>query len=176
MSHPIPRRLAAMLLLAAVLGAAFWPLHALVIADHRAGEPVFARLVAPGQTFSLGFMHSVEHCPVYDRLQVDTDYTMVVVETGFASSRTGLPYAAFGDEVFHREANGFRITNMHRSVAEIFQWVDERYDNTFQFNDSPQIRLSSLAGDTLLHIRIEKLSALAWGRLKARLYWHHRSK
>ena len=177
MTHRILRRLATAAILPALLVVAgFWPLHALVIEDVRARKPVFARLVAPGETFSLGFTHSVEHCPVRDRLQIGADYGMVVVETEFASSRTGLPYAAFGREVFQREADHFRIANMRRPVPEIFQWVNDRYDNTLQINDNPEIRLSALAGDTLLHIRIEKFSALAWGRLKASLYWHHRSK
>ncbi len=156
-------------------GAALYPLHALVIDNYRAGKPVFARLVSPGETFLLGFMHSVEHCPVHDRLQIGADYGMLVVETEFATSRTGLPYAAFGDEVYHREADRFRITNMNRPVAEIFQWVNRHYDNTLQFGDGAPIRLDSLAGDTLLRLRIQKISALTWGWMKARTYWHHRS-
>lgn len=156
--------------------AGCWPLHALVITPFRAGEPVFARIVAPGETFSLGFMHSVEHCPVSDRIRIDNRYTMVVVETEFATSRTGLPHAAFGQEVYHRESDRFRITNMHRPVAEIFQWVNHRYDNTLQFDGAPPIRLASLAGDALLHIHIQKLPALALGWLKTKLYWRHRSE
>ena len=165
----------ALVLVILAAAAALWPLHALVIENFRARKPVYVRLVSPGDTFSLGFMHSVEHCPVYDRLKIDADYAMVVVETVFPTSRTGLPYAAFGDEVFHRERNGFRITNMHRFVPEIFQWVNHRYDNTLQFGVEPPIRLDSLAGDTLLHLRIQKISVLSWGWLKARAYWHHRS-
>ena len=176
MTYCISRHAAVALVLSVLAGsAALWPLHALVIENFRARKPVYVRLVSPGETFALGFMHSVEHCPVYDRLQIDADYAMVVVETGFASSRTGLPYAAFGDEVFHRESDGFRITNMHRNVPEIFQWVNHRYDNTLQFGADPPIRLDSLAGDTLLHLRVQKISALAWVWLKARAYWHHRS-
>ena len=176
MTYRISRHATAVLVLVLIAGtAALWPLHGLVIENYRSRNPVYVRLVSPGETFSLGFMHSVEHCPVYDRLKIDADYAMVVVETGFASSRTGLPYAAFGDEVFHREGNGFRITNMHRNVPEIFQWVNHRYDNTLQFGTDPPMRLDSLAGDTLLHLHIQKFSALAWGWLKARSYWHHRS-
>ncbi|MEE4608080.1 MAG: DUF1850 domain-containing protein [Desulfobacteraceae bacterium] len=163
------------LALAAVLVGS-WPLHALVISHHRAGQPVFARLVAPGETFSLGFVHSVEHCPVSDRIRIDDRYAMMVVETAFTTSRTGLPHAAVGQEVYHREADRFRITNMHRPVPEIFQWVDHRYHNTLQFDGAPPIPLASLAGDALLHIRIQKLPALALGWLKAKLYWRHRSE
>lgn len=163
------------LTMAAVL-AGGWPLHALVIAHHRSGDLVFARMVTPEETFSLGFMHSVEHCPVRDRIQIDDHYAMVVVETEFTTSRTGLPHAAVGQEVYHREADRFRITRMHRPVPEIFQWVDHRYGNTLQFDGAPPIRLASLAGDALLHIRIQKLPALALGWLKARLYWRHRSE
>jgi hypothetical protein len=165
--------LAAGLILAGALG--LQPVHALVASDYRSARPVLVHRVAPGDTIALGFLHSVEQCWVLDRLRVDGDFSMVVVETEFASSRTGLPYAAFGQERYQREGDRFRIRNMHRRVPEIFQWVAGPYRNTLQINDNPQIRLSTLAGDTLLHIRIRKMSALSWSWLKARSYWHHRS-
>jgi hypothetical protein len=100
---------------------------------------------------------------------------MVVVSTEFAESRTGLPYAAFGGEVFENRGDHFRIRNMHRLVPEIYQWVDARYENTLCLDGRPDIALASLAGNTLLHMRVVKISTARWGWLKAKLHWHRRS-
>jgi len=133
----------------------FVPLHVLQIKALRGDTVLYVERAQPGFRFSLGFMHSVEHCPVWDHLKVDDDYRMVTYATEFWSSRTGLPYAAFGDETFRVEGDHFIIENMHRVIPAINQWVDARYDNTIRFGDGREIKLASLAGDALLGITIE---------------------
>ncbi|MGA6925708.1 MAG: DUF1850 domain-containing protein [Desulfosarcina sp.] len=152
-----------------------WPLHALLIEVAPETRPLFIQRVHPGTQLALGFLHSVENCRVWDYLTIGPDYHMVVVATEFAESRTGLPYAAFGDEVFERRADHFRIDNMHRPVPEIYQWVDARYENTLHIDDDREIRLASLADRTLLHIRVVKLPAGRWAFLKAKLFWQYGS-
>jgi hypothetical protein len=98
-----------------------------------------------------------------------------VVATEFAESRTGLPYAAFGEEVFERRADHFLISNMHRRVPEIYQWVNARYENTLRINGHRDILLATLADQTLLHIYVVKITAARWAWLNAKLYWQHRS-
>lgn len=166
---------AAALFLAAVAALGTWPLHALLIEDVPGTREVLVERVHPGQRFSLGFLHSVENCRVWDHLTISPAYDMVVVATEFAESRTGLPYAAFGQEVFENRGDHFRIRNMHRLVPEIYQWVDARYENTLRLDGCPDIPLASLAGNTLLHMRIVEMSTARWGWLKAKLYWQHRS-
>ena len=151
------------------------PIHILLIEDVREERPVFAWPVHPGDTLSLGFLHSVEHCRVRDQLRIDSEYGMTVVATDFAESRTGLPYAAFGDEVFERREDHFRISNMHRPVPEIYQWVAAEYQNTLEINEEAVVQLASLAGNTLLHLRVVRLRLLEWGRLRAELFWRNRS-
>jgi hypothetical protein len=162
-----------LLIVAVALGA--WPLHALLIEDMPQARPVFVQRVRPSHQLAIGFLHSVENCRVWDHLVIGPTYEMMVVATEFAESRTGLPYAAFGDEVFERRADHFRIGNMHRPVPEIYQWVDTRYENTLRINGRRDIPLSALAGSTLLHIRVVKMPAAQWAWLKAELYWQHRS-
>ncbi|MCB2149256.1 MAG: DUF1850 domain-containing protein, partial [Deltaproteobacteria bacterium] len=138
-------------------------------------RPVFVQRVLPGHRLALGFLHSVEKCRVWDHLAIDPEYDMVVVATEFAESRTGLPYAAFGEEIFERRVDHFRISNMHRRVPEIYQWVDASYENTLRINGHRDIPLASLADQTLLHIRVVKIPAVQWAWLNAKLYWQHRS-
>lgn len=133
----------------------FVPLHVLQIKALREDSLLYCERVQPGFRFSLGFMHSVEHCPVWDHLTVDDDYRMVTYATEFWSSRTGLPYAAFGDETFRAEGDHYIIENMHRVVPAINQWVGAAYDNTLRFDDGREVKLASLAGDTLLAMTIE---------------------
>jgi hypothetical protein len=165
----------AMLLFLVTVALGAWPLPALLIEDAQKTRPVFVQRVLPGDQLALGFLHSVEKCRVWDHLSIGPEYDMVVVATEFAESRTGLPYAAFGDEVFERLPDHFRISNMHRRVPEIYQWVNDRYENTLRINGGPDISLASLAGKTLLHIRVVKMPVAQWVWLKAKLYWQHRN-
>ncbi len=179
MLHPLASRrriasaVAVFLAAAAVLGA--WPRHVLLIEDVPGTRPVLVQRVQPGWQFSLGFLHSVENCRVWDHLTISPTYEMVVVSTEFAESRTGLPYAAFGEEVFENRGDHFRIGNMHRLVPEIYQWVDARYENTLCIDGRRDIALASLAGNTLLHMRIAKMSTARWGWLKVKLHRQHGS-
>jgi len=133
------------------------PLHVFQIKDLRENTVLYLEKVKPGFQFSLGFIHSVEHCPVWDYLKVDDDYNMVTYATEFWSSRTGLPYAPFGDETFRTEGDHFIIENMHRVIPAVNQWVDAEYDNTLRFGDGREFKLASLAGNTLLTMTIERI-------------------
>lgn len=133
------------------------PLQVFQIKALREDTVLYLERVKPGFRFSLGFIHSVEHCPVWDYMKVDDDYTMVTYATAFWSSRTGLPYAVFGNETFRAEGDHFIIENMHRVIPVINQWVDATYDNTVRFADGREFKLASLAGNTLLGITIERI-------------------
>lgn len=146
----------------------FIPLHVFQIKALREDTVLYIERVAPGFRFSLGFIHSVEHCPVWDHLKVDDDYHMVTYATEFWSSRTGLPYAAFGDETFRAEGDHFIIENMDRVIPAINQWVDAEYDNTIRFGDGREFKLAALAGNTLLVMTIE--------RMRLGLYLYHKVK
>ena len=156
-----------------VLGA--WPLHALLVEKMPEEQPVFVQRVLPDHKLAIGFLHSVENCQVWDHLTISSAYEMIVVATEFAESRTGLPYAAFGKEVFEHRGDHFIIRNMHRLVPEIYQWVNARYKNTLRINGHGDIPLASLAGPTLLRIRVVKISTAQWAWLKAKQYRQHRS-
>ncbi len=136
----------------------FLSFHVLEIRAFRENQTVLIRRVYPGFRFTLGFIHSVEQCPVLDYLQIDGQYRMILYKTAFWSSRTGLPYAAFGDEKFMVEGDHFAISNMHRVIPDLQQWVEKKYQNTLTFNESKPIDLPALAGDTLLSIAVRRMN------------------
>ena len=82
---------------------------------------------------------------------------MVTYATKFWSSRTGLPYATFDNEIFRIEGDHFIIENMNRVIPSVNQWVDATYDNTIRFADGREFKLASLAGNTLLQMTIEQI-------------------
>ncbi|MBN1828700.1 MAG: DUF1850 domain-containing protein [Deltaproteobacteria bacterium] len=137
-------------------------LHIVSIETPRNEQVLYVSKISPGDRFSLSFIHSVEHCPVRDHIRIDDACRMVTYATEFWSSRTGLPYAPFGDETFTVEGNHYRIGNMNRVIPAIFQWVDKQYDNRLVFDDGREIRLPDLAGNTLLKLSV----------LRASLFWY----
>ena len=163
------KRAIAAFLLAVLLVLGLYPMHALEIRALREDRSLFLCAVQPGFRFALGFIHSVEHCPVWDYLQVDAQYRMVLYKTAFWSSRTGQPYAAFGDEVFAVEGDHFTISNMQRIIPGLQLWVSHQYQNTLQVEEAQRIDLAALAGDTLLSIDVQRMRLLTFITQKLKL-------
>lgn len=148
--------------------------HLLLIDDARGERSLWTMKIRPGDRLAIGFLHSVERCRIWDHLQIDEQYGMEVVATEFAESRTGLPYAAFDGEVFERRKDGFVISQMHRPLPGIYQWVDTAYENTLKINDTKVLTLASLAGNTLLHIHIVKQTVWEWLVMEAGIFFSHK--
>jgi len=145
------------------------PFHVLQIKAFREGNIVFIRIVHPDERFATRYIHSVEHCPVREYFRIDDDFRIILYETTFSSSNTGLPYATFGNEEFHNDVNHFRISNMCRILPKLLLWVNEKYDNTLKINDFQELKLPLLAGNTLLQIKIRKVTFLEFVYLKAKI-------
>ena len=155
-------------LVVAILGGGYYPLHVLKIDALRKNETVLVRLVQPDDRLTIGFIHSVEHCPVRDHFTIDQAYRLVLRETTFASSNTGLPYTCGPGETFANEGTQFRISNRHIVLSSIDLWVNRKYDNVLLFGNEAELQLPSLAGDTLLRVGITEITAAHYLFLKAR--------
>jgi hypothetical protein len=142
--------------LAMTTALALQPVHALQISAVKRDRVVYLQRICPGDRFSTGYVHSVELSPVHEFYRLDQDCRMILTGTTFRSSNVGLPYAAFGEEVFHTETNGFRITNMHRVIPRLLIWADQSYQNRLQFKDQ-DLALYEFAGNTLIEVQIETL-------------------
>ncbi|MCP4748897.1 MAG: DUF1850 domain-containing protein [Desulfobacteraceae bacterium] len=130
------------------------PVRVLSITAVKKESVVFLRKMRAGQKIAYHNIHSVELSPVWEYFRISGNDNMILYETRFQSSNVGLPYAAFGQEKFICEPDGYRISNMHRVIPELLIWANNRYDNRLEI-DNYSLRLCDLAGDTLLRIKAD---------------------
>lgn len=152
---------------AAGLGAAaLVPLQVLFLsADDRV---VFSRIVKPGDTFRLGYLHSVARSDVWDLFTVDGDYRIVLTETRFRGQGAGLPSLPSPGESWHREEQGFRISGMRRTVPFISWRVQKKWNSRFQFKNEPETDLSGRLDDGLVRIEVQRIRGWEWVLLALR--------
>ncbi|MHB9096684.1 MAG: DUF1850 domain-containing protein [Syntrophales bacterium] len=146
-----------LLFTASVLAAGLFPVHVLQIEDLRKERVLFVCSLQPGDRFSLMYRHSVELCQVWDYFRIDSEHRLILDETVFGSSNTGLPSVLGVGERFTRGEKTSRISNMRRILPAIDIWVKRSYDNTLEIGNR-KIRLPELAGDTLLRIHIREIT------------------
>lgn len=141
------------------LAAGFIPLHALEVRQSGgAGRVVFLARVAPGDTFTLSFIHSVEKSEVTDYFRIDDDHRIILYETEFGSLNTGLPAVVSEGEIFERTDRGFRLSNPGRVLPEIQLWVHRDYGGTLAISGTV-VSLPTLAGNGLLRISTRRIFA-----------------
>lgn len=154
---------------ALVLAASLFPVHVLQIEEPRKDRVVFIRSLQPGDRFSLMYRHSVELCPVWDYFRIDGRCRLILDETVFGSSNTGLPSVLGAGERFTRGEKTSRISNMQRILPAIEIWVKRPYENTLELGGQ-RIPLAELAGDTLLRLHIREMTLLELASQKIHSY------
>lgn len=148
------------ILLVGGLGISLYPLPVLLLTG---GDQIITlRIVRPGDTFLLGFLHSIARSDIWDRFTIDPQYQIVLIETKFQGQGTGIPYGPAEGETLVREGNWFRLTGMKRVVPALDWRVGAEWRNRFRFGDEPEIDLSAKIGDRLVQVRVEKMMAIAW--------------
>jgi hypothetical protein len=142
------------------LVAAGWiPFHALEIREAGGlGSVVFMKRVAPGDTFTLSFVHSVEKSDVTDYFRIDDGHRIILYQSEFRSLNTGLPAVVSGGEVFERTERGFRLSNIRRVLPEIRLQVSAAWGGTLAVGGRV-ISLPSLAGDGPVRISVQRVFA-----------------
>lgn len=160
-----------LLFVAPVLVAGLYPVHVLQIEEPRKERVVFVRSLQPDDRFSLMYRHSVELCQVWDYFRIDGEYRIILDETVFGSSNTGLPSVLGVGERFTRGEKSSRISNMQRILPAIEIWVKRSYENTLEF-DNRKIHLPDLAGDTLLRLRIRKITLFELASTKMQSFFN----
>ena len=161
-------------LVVVILGCGFYPLHILKIDALREEKTVYARLIRPDDRLTSGFIHSVEHCPVRDHFTIDRTYCLVLRETTFASSNTGLPFSCGPNETLVNEGNQFRLGNRHIVFSSIDLWVDKKYDNILLLGNEEELQLPSLAGNTLLRLSTTEITLAHYLFTKVRAFCYNR--
>jgi len=136
------------------------PLRALVF--QNAHETLSLRVVKPGDTFSLGYRHSVARSDVWDHFRIDSAYRMVLTETQFQGQGAGLPGGEAKQEKLVRDGRWFRLTGMERVVPVLFWRVDAKWNNRLRFKDEKEQNLSARAGNSLVRIQVRKINSWEW--------------
>ena len=149
------------------LAAGFIPLHGLEVRESGGtGRVVWLKRVAPGDTFTLSFIHSVEKSEVTDYFRIDDDHRIILYQTEFGSLNTGLPAVVSEGEVFERTDRGFRLSGLRRVLPEIQLQVSEAYGGTLETGGTV-VSLPALAGSGLLRISVQRV--FAWELLPGAL-------
>ncbi|MDH4268063.1 MAG: DUF1850 domain-containing protein [Deltaproteobacteria bacterium] len=127
-----------------------------------ADKILWLKLVAPGDTFRLGYRHSIALSDVWESFVIDPEYRIVLTETRFQGQGAGLPYNLFPGEQLVREGRWFRISGMKRVVPSIYWRVQRDWQDRFRFKEEPEINVSARVGDGLIHIQVEKVRLIYW--------------
>ena len=131
-------------------------LYSLELRSFSDGEIIFKQKVQPGDKFTLKYTHSVALTPVWEIFIIDKDYQIILIETDFLDHGAGLPYTTFENEIFVEEEGRFKIKNMLRIIpTPIYYRIGALRENIFYFKGE-EINLSSLVGDRLLTLKIER--------------------
>jgi hypothetical protein len=138
----------------------FYPLEVLTLA--KDDQIVFCKIVNPGDTFQLSFLHSIALSEVRDLFLIDAEYRMVLTETRFQGQGTGLPYTPGPGEQLLREGDWFRITGMQRILPSIHWRIQSQWRNRFRFGSDSESDLSARIGDALIHIQVQKMNLASY--------------
>jgi len=142
------------------------PVYTLELRTFSDGELIFKQKVQPGDKFILKYTHSVALTPVWEIFIIDKDHQIVLIETDFLDHGAGLPYTTFENEIFVEEEGRFKIKNMHRIIpTPIYYRIGAVRENIFYFKGE-EINLSSLVGDRLLTLEINRNNLFNYLRRK----------
>ena len=140
---------AALILLIAVLAAAFAYQRQrgyLVLSSVKTGQ-IYARYpVRMSDTFSIGFIHSVNKSPVTDYYEIRPDgiYVVKTVYYGFgAGVQTQLEE---GQKLEYGEDGSMIITGFDRKMEDLVYFVGTVSDHTLTLEDGEMISLRDLCG------------------------------
>jgi len=156
------RKVLAILLPLLIAGIIFFLYPLMVLSLEAQGKFFFRRIVRPGDTFQLGYLHSVAKSDVWDTFQVDSQGRILLVETRFQGQAYGLPGGPAGQEQWTREGDWFRITGIRRVVPSIDWRIQSEWRDRFRFRDEPEVDVSSQMGDGLIRIQVEQVRLIDW--------------
>jgi hypothetical protein len=155
------RRLALFLSLTALgILLSLYPLR--ILSLETQGRILTGRIVCPGDTFQLGYLHSVAKSDVWDTFEIDSQGRILLVESRFQGQAYGLPGGPEGKERWTREGDWFRITGMQRLVSSIDWRIQSEWKDRFRFNHEPLVDVSAQVGSGLIHIQVKKARLIDW--------------
>lgn len=144
----------------------FYFLSIPVFTLEKQGEIVFLRHVKPGDTFLLGYLHSVSKTDVWEKFAINNKYEIELIETMFQGQGAGLPYNLAENEKLIRDGSWFKIIGMKRLVPVINWRVDAQWQSRFRFAQEEIIWVAALAGDGIIQIKTGEIKLKNWVNYK----------
>jgi len=144
------------------LGALFTLYPIWVLSFSSANKIISLKVIQPGDTFHLGYLHSIVLSDVWDSFFIDSEHRIVLIETRFQGQGAGLPYGVSPGEQWVIEGDWFRITGMRRVVPSIDWRIQAEWKNRFRFQNAPEVDVSAQVGNGLIHIQTEKVRLIYW--------------
>jgi hypothetical protein len=145
----------------------FW-----VLSLGSADKILWLRAVERGDSFQLGYLHSIALSDVWEIFQIDPEYRIVLTETRFQGQGAGLPHHLAPGERLTREGRWFRISGMKRAVPSIPWRIQKEWRDRFRFKEEPEINFSSRVGNGLILIRVQKIKLVEWFRFRFFQSWN----
>jgi len=146
-----------------IIGGTVIALYPLTVLSLDAqGKVLLRRIVRPGDTFQLGYLHSVAKSDVWDTFQINSQGQILLLETRFQGQAYGLPGGPGGQEQWVREGDWFRITGIRRVVPSIEWRIQPEWKDRFRFGNEPEVDVSARLGNGLIHIQVEKVRLIDW--------------
>ncbi|MFW6149104.1 MAG: DUF1850 domain-containing protein [Atribacterota bacterium] len=115
-------------------------------------------VVHPEEIIKTSYRHSIAKTTVWEVYEITENARLIQRETHFYDSVAGMPYAAFGDEVFLMEDGKYKIKNMNRPIdLPLYYNVGAIRENHLYIKNK-EINLSELTGDQLVTINLREVS------------------
>jgi len=132
--------------------------HVLNVKEYPDEKFFFQQIISPGNQFGLKYIHSVAQTPVWEFFEITKDGELILTETHFFDHGAGLPYAAFGNEIFVSEDDKFKIKNMARRIfLPLYYRIGKIRENHFIYKNQ-DINLSKRLGDAVVTINITQMN------------------
>lgn len=138
----------------------FISLPALII--EKQGKIIFLRYVKSGDTFLLGYLHSVAKTDVWEEFVIDNNYQIVLIQTMFQGQGAGLPYNLGENEKMIREGPWFKIMGMRRIVPVVNWRVDAKWHSRLRFDREEIIYPANHYGDGVVQIKVSRIKLKDW--------------
>lgn len=135
---------------------------------------ILRRMVRQGDTFELGYLHSVARSDVWDTFQIDPEGKLLLLETRFQGQGYGLPGGPAVSEQWTRDGDWFKLTQTRRVVPSLDWRVQPDWKDRFRFRNEAEIDMSSRVGSGLIHIQVVNIRVVEWiaYRLHRLMHFH----
>jgi len=121
-------------------------------------ENIIQEIVQQEEVIKTSYRHSIATTTVWEVYEVTEEASLIQRETHFYDTVAGMPYAAFGDEIFVMENGKYKIKNMNRPISLPLRYNIGAIRENYLYIKDKKINLSKITGDQLVTINLRKVS------------------